>query len=513
MTIELLRQLIKAHPQCEFVLLTSSLTHDELACLDAPNVKRELTRVISSAQQHSKSLAKRIAARIPGRIRRRLAGLYFRFQKRQLAQVGEHLLENLQADLLFAPFTAPYYSHPRIPTVGVIYDLQYLSYPQFFTPEEIAQREQTFNDVCARASQIICISDCVRQTVIEHGSADPIRVHTVHIQLPHRLPAVMANQQAAILNEVGLTGEYLLYPANFWPHKNHEMLLTAFGMFLSRHPDTNMKLVCTGAASARRDKMIAAASNLGLGERLVFPGYLDDAGFAALLHGCAAVIYPSLYEGFGMPIVEAMAAGKPVLCSAVTSIPEVGGDAAIYFNPKRPDEIVRAMETLVLQPEEVAHRVELGKVQAEKFSHPKEMASLYWTAFGRAMKLPLCKAMLAGLHGDGWCGGEFSLHYGPAMEERFFKLTVFAPDWLPADVSIVDRAGSVFQIKRGEPVSFSFQLPATAGLSSFRITPEFCPQTLGIGADARILTCMIQSAAIVGAGGTAIQQFWPEQKL
>ncbi|MFZ3042146.1 MAG: glycosyltransferase family 1 protein, partial [Thiobacillus sp.] len=149
-----------------------------------------------------------------------------------------------------------------------------------------------------------------------------------------------------------------IYPANFWKHKNHEMLLTAFGMACHDGLAADIKLVCTGAPGARQEWLVSAARAMNLGERVLFPGYLPETELAALMAQCRGVVFPSLYEGFGLPVIEAMAAGVPVACGNTTSLPEVAAGAAIMCDPRVPTQIAEAILTLV---EDDTTRIQLIK--------------------------------------------------------------------------------------------------------------------------------------------------------
>jgi hypothetical protein len=139
-------------------------------------------------------------------------------------------VRELNADLLFCPFTAPTYFEPGIPTVSVIYDLQYKTYPEFFPEADVAQRDRTFVEASRRSTALVAISDYSRRVAIEHGHLDPAHIKTVHLHISqHSLRG--AARDETILDRLKLVaGQYLIYPANFWKHKNHEMLLTAFGI-------------------------------------------------------------------------------------------------------------------------------------------------------------------------------------------------------------------------------------------------------------------------------------------
>ena len=291
---------------------------------------------------------------------------------------------NVNADLLFCPFTAPIYYESTTPTVCVIYDLQFKAYPYFFSAEDVVQRQRTFVEACKRSTMLTVISDFSRREAIEQAGLDPTKIRTIHLQISSdRLRNAPKDEMVmGRLNLVG--GEYLIYPANFWKHKNHEMLLTAFGIARNNGLAKGVKLVCTGALGTRQQWLQRALDDMGLADNVLFPGYLSNPELLALMTNSAGLIFPSLYEGFGLPIVEAMAIGVPVACSNVTSLPEVAQDAAILFDPRIPEQIAQAMVSLVHDKALRTRLIAAGTVRATRFSDSKVMAQQYWDIFQQA---------------------------------------------------------------------------------------------------------------------------------
>lgn len=383
MTIELIRNLSTLAKGCEFLLLTLNRNHEELACLDAPNVRRLLVQRVLKKDSRFKRGWCLIPSIFPVSIKIRVK-YFISLMFNKLS--NENLLRQLKVDLLFCPFTAPFYSCPEIPLVSVVYDLQHRSYPQFFTPEECYNRDKNFNNACRAANRLICISDYVRETVIENGEISSEQVHTIYIRLSARVPSQISSIRESLLERLQVTsGRFLLFPANVWPHKNHQMLLTAFGMYHASNRKSDLKLVFTGSPCPRMEYLRDAVNRMGHAERIIFAEYLTDKEFAVLMHSCKAVIFPSLYEGFGMPIMEAMALGKPVLCSHTTSLPEIAQEAALYFDPKRPQTIVKAISTLETEEDLMAQLVERGQKQAVQFGDGQQMACEYWEIFQKAV--------------------------------------------------------------------------------------------------------------------------------
>jgi len=326
----------------------------------------------------------RLMLHLPDRLRRGFARLGYSFLTQSKRSGSRSLIKELDADLLFCPFTAPTYSELNVPTVCTIYDLQYKTYPQFFAPEDVAHRGSTFKEAARRATALAAISDYSREAAIAEGKLDPARIRTIHLHISqHSLRN--APRDETILERLQLVaGRYLIYPANFWKHKNHEMLLTAFGIARRNGLADDIRLVCTGAPGARQQWLKQAARELGLENHILFPGYIATAELQALVTKSAGVIFPSLYEGFGLPVIEAMATGVPVACSNVTSLPEVAGEAAILFDPGVPDQIAQAMISLAHDRELTARLIEAGEARARDFSDSGLMAKQYWELFESA---------------------------------------------------------------------------------------------------------------------------------
>jgi glycosyltransferase involved in cell wall biosynthesis len=159
--------------------------------------------------------------------------------------------------------------------------------------------------------------------------------------VPERKP-LDARELRERLARLGVeTGRYAFYPANFWPHKNHARLLTA----AARAPG-EVRLVLCGALADARERLRSDAGALGLASRVEVLPYLEDADVSALLQGARFLFFPSLFEGFGIPVLEAFRIGAPVACSDIPALSELAGDAALLFDPKSPDAIASALAAL-----------------------------------------------------------------------------------------------------------------------------------------------------------------------
>jgi glycosyltransferase involved in cell wall biosynthesis len=389
LTVVLTQTLARLAPQTRFTLLTSEITHDELAPLDAHNVTR-LCTVHSTIEAPSlphglaaraQSLKSRFDAQLPGHQNLRLAyeALVHNF-------VHKSLSRDLNASLLFCPFTAPMYHHPAVPTVCLVHDLQFLTYPEFFDHADRATRLRQFRRACAVARMLICPSGYVRSRIAAVPGSKTPRVIIIPHAAQGRLPAASPEHRRELLRSLGLEGTpFLLYPANFWRHKNHETLLSAFSLFRRRQPASPLHLVLTGAPGPRLDCLRALATELGLGGVVHFPGFVSDSDLAALYQESDALVFPSLYEGFGLPVMEAMYFGRPVLCSNQTALAEVAGDAALSFDPRSPLSLADAILAFTTQPELAVRLAVAARGRAAAAGAVATMGESYLAAFRDAV--------------------------------------------------------------------------------------------------------------------------------
>jgi glycosyltransferase involved in cell wall biosynthesis len=216
----------------------------------------------------------------------------------------------------------------RPPAAATVHDLQHEAYPQFFSRSQLAYRRRVYGWTIRQSRIVITDSEYARETLIDRYAIAPERVRAVHLAVDH----------ARFTPDGRPRERFLLYPANRWPHKNHELLFEGFALVRREQPD--LRLVLTGGGHGRY------ALPPGVEAR----GHVASDELVELYRRAAALVFPSLYEGFGMPPLEAMACGCPVAVSRVASLPEICGDAAVYLDPTSVDDIARAISDVLARP-------------------------------------------------------------------------------------------------------------------------------------------------------------------
>lgn len=230
-------------------------------------------------------------------------------------------------DLLHYPVTVPIPKVPGLPTVVSLFDIQHHDMPHLFSRAERAFRGWAYDGSARKADEVITITRFSAERIVERLGIPAARVHPIHLGIDHSRFTLDGPPPAV----PGLPDRYVYYPANAWPHKNHERLVEAF----SRVEDPELHLVLTGSGhEPRPGDEKRRVVRLGLVAAEAIPGLYREA---------LALVFPSLYEGFGFPPIEAMACGCPVAASNVGAVAEVCGDAALLFDPADSEAITDAI--------------------------------------------------------------------------------------------------------------------------------------------------------------------------
>ena len=257
----------------------------------------------------------------------------------------------------------------RRPIVLTIHDLQYLTHPEYLTPTKRRYLERTIPRSVGRAAVVAVPTDYVRRTVVEAYGTDPDRVLVV----PHGVEASLGGDAPSALElrrRYGIgAGRLIVYPAITHPHKNHRFLLE----LMARHwTDPDLRLVLLGGTGSAEAEVAADITRLGLGPRVIRPGRVPDAHRDGIVAAADALVFPSEYEGFGAPVVEAMSLGTPVICSDQPALAEVVGAAGLVL-PLAPDAWADALDVIADRTVEMCAG---GRERARAFTIERSGAAL-----------------------------------------------------------------------------------------------------------------------------------------
>jgi glycosyltransferase involved in cell wall biosynthesis len=318
-----------------------------------------------------------------GRLARNLAKIYF--EQIALPQAAW----SLRAELLHVPYFAPPL-RARCPVVATVHDLVPLLLPQYRGSAPVRAYMRLARRATAAATQLIADSEATRCDVLRHLGVDPARVSTVYLAHDPRYRPLPAAEAAAQLARLGIPQPFVYYVGGFDARKNLETLLRAFAAARPRLAP-QLRMVLAGRIRPPDGLLFpdlcGQIAALGLADRVILPGFVSDADNRALYSACAAFAFPSRYEGFGLPPLEALACGAPVLCADTSSLPEVVGDAATLLPPDDVDAWAEALVRVVAAPPPPAR----GLAQAARFSVARmaeETQAVYRRALGSRAKRP-----------------------------------------------------------------------------------------------------------------------------
>jgi glycosyltransferase involved in cell wall biosynthesis len=287
----------------------------------------------------------------------------------------------LRADVVFCPFTASQVRDPGVPLVAAIDDLQHVSHPHLLTSSQRAARARAFETIAYRAARVVCAASSLREVALRSGV---VRPDNVAVLPPGRLlvqpPPVQREFAHHGLRENG----FFLLAADVEPRSNHRLVLAALGMLRARQPDVAIHVVCVGGPEARMASLRTLAEGMGLGAKVHFPGAMRRDDLTTLVNACRGVLVPSLYDTMGEMLLQAMALGKPVLCSSIAGLAELTDGAALTFDPHRPDDLAAALERTAHEPWLLDHLARVGRQRFATLEDPASIARAYVGVFGEA---------------------------------------------------------------------------------------------------------------------------------
>ncbi|MDX2002907.1 MAG: glycosyltransferase family 1 protein [Chitinophagales bacterium] len=275
-------------------------------------------------------------------------------------------LNKIQPDLFVSTDGYLSLSTP-IPTLIVMHDLAFEHYPQH-VPFLVRKYYQHFSPLYARkATRIATVSNYSKQDIVKHYGISAEKIDVTLNGVNDRYLYLEPHQIEAAQQKYTQGKPYFIYAGSINPRKNIPNLLRAFERFKSQ-TESDTQLVIAGAKGWGYEEVFEVKEAMTFGKEVIFTGHLSSEDLSALVGGAIAMTYVSLFEGFGIPLIEAMQAGVPVITSNVSSLPEVAGDAALLVSPNDIGDIADAMYRLYANPELRRDLAAKGKVQAVQFS-------------------------------------------------------------------------------------------------------------------------------------------------
>ncbi len=270
-------------------------------------------------------------------------------------------------DVLHLQYNLP----PLLPGCGrvlTVHDISYEHFPECFTLRERVRNKVFVRWSARRADVVIAVSEYTKRDLVATYGVDPERiVVTLEAADTSFRPPDSSAESEQVWRRYGIEGRYVLYVGNIQPRKNLRRLIHAYAQLVAGG-DIQHQLVIVGRKAWLYSDVFHEARRSGLSKQIVFTDYVPQGDLPHLYAGADAFVFPSLFEGFGLPVLEAMACGAPVIASRTSSLPEVAGNAAYYVDPYSVDEIARALRQVVCDAKLRARLAAAGLEQAARFS-------------------------------------------------------------------------------------------------------------------------------------------------
>lgn len=275
-------------------------------------------------------------------------------------------LNKIKADVFVSPdgFCS---LRTSVPQCLVVHDLAFLHYPEFIHKSHLRFYKKNTGRFLKKAKVIVTVSEYSKSDIVTQYNIDPQKIHITHNAPQTVFQPLAYDEREAIKAKYSDGCEYFIYTGSIHPRKNPINLLKAFSKFKKRQR-SNMKLLFAGRLAWKTDEFTKLLSTFKFRNDVVLTGYLDQAELSQLVASAYALIYPSFFEGFGVPPLEALQCEVPAIVSNNSALPEVGGDAYLYIDPASADDMADKM-MLIYKDEALRSRlIERGKLRLQKFS-------------------------------------------------------------------------------------------------------------------------------------------------
>lgn len=280
--------------------------------------------------------------------------------------MARELMQKHRTEILYCPFGVLNFASSRIPTVAMIVDILHLDYPYSLPIETCEWRELQFRKLALSADYFQVISQFSAERLQTLYNVTQEKIFVTRLPIHGRLASTNSKREP-----------FFFYPANFWIHKNHEVLLIAYQIYLSQNgAESPWDLVLTGYEDERARELQRIAEDLGIAANVQFRGHVPEEELAKLYSTASCLVFPSLYEGYGIPIAEAMSFGVPIVCGRHGSIPEIAGDAALYEEMRNPKKVADALLSIARDKVLRSELAERGRKRVAALDFSAEVRTL-----------------------------------------------------------------------------------------------------------------------------------------
>ena len=281
------------------------------------------------------------------------------------------LLSKEKPDVFFSPtHYGPAFT--KVKQVISIFDLAFVDFPEMFEKSELWKLVNWTKASVKRASKIITISESTKNHIVSEYAVARSKVTVAYPGHSEAYHQISDKQKIAeVINKYAVEGPYVLFIGTIQPRKNLLRLIESFRSLKGVKLVVVGKITGEGKQGWKYDEILRKPKEMGIENRVIFTGYVPDEDMPYLMNGATAFALPSLWEGFGIPVVDAMSCGVPVIVSNTSSLPEVAGDAGLFVDPKSVDHIEQALRLILTDAKLRQRKSKLGLEQAKKFSWEK----------------------------------------------------------------------------------------------------------------------------------------------
>lgn len=373
----------------------------------------------------------------------------------------EECLKTFSIDIWFCPIMELSPLSGDWKSVVSIPDLQHIAYPEYFSLRHITRRQFSYPLSCQNADMVVTVSEYSRQQFIHEFQLDPQKIISIYHGVDFELSQDYHLKADPILDLYGIQKPYICYTANLWPHKNHWNLIQVMDT-INQSLNNPIQLVLTGYPSDI--SLVKKIKNKALKSTwLKYLGYIPRAHIKNIIANSRLFVFPSLYEGFGIPIVEAMALKVPIIASKKCSIPEILGPNGVYFDPENLESMEKKIREGMAWPDEVCQKIVQSQLDRLPMFNYSLSAQKFMDLWDEVLSRPKNKnEIIQGITLDRWVCQRLSIHFHTcALKKIILKGKIPFKKLCPQviEIWIDDKKISTIEVQKSGKFNQTILLP------------------------------------------------------